>query len=105
VPYCGRPNAFAGLDPFLFRGPITRTVGDAALALATLCGPDPRDPHCLLDDFDPLAALPGSLEGVRIAYSRRLTSSRSTRASRRSSSRPSADWQTRARTSNRSSWS
>ncbi len=33
VPFFGGPNAFAGTVPFLFEGPITRTVEDAALAL------------------------------------------------------------------------
>ena len=31
VPYIARPNAFGGTDPFLFEGPLTRTVEDAAL--------------------------------------------------------------------------
>jgi amidase len=41
IPYVNRPNAFAGINPFLFEGPITRTVGDAALALDALAGYDP----------------------------------------------------------------
>jgi amidase/aspartyl-tRNA(Asn)/glutamyl-tRNA(Gln) amidotransferase subunit A len=44
VPFYPRPNAFGGDAPFLFEGPITRTVGDAALALTALSGYDPRDP-------------------------------------------------------------
>ncbi len=36
VPVVIRPNAFAGDLPFVFEGPITRTVEDAALALTAL---------------------------------------------------------------------
>src|SRR5918994_831853 len=32
-PFITRPDAFMSLNPFLFEGPITRTVADAALAL------------------------------------------------------------------------
>ena len=31
VPLLTRPNAFGGTSPFIYEGPITRTVGDAAL--------------------------------------------------------------------------
>jgi amidase/aspartyl-tRNA(Asn)/glutamyl-tRNA(Gln) amidotransferase subunit A len=31
-----RPNAFAGINPFVFKGVISRTVEDAALALGAL---------------------------------------------------------------------
>src|SRR3954464_15922675 len=44
VPYISRPNAFGGTDPFLFEGPLTRTVADAALVLSAIAGPDSRDP-------------------------------------------------------------
>jgi amidase len=47
IPYLNRPNAFAGVNPFLFEGPITRTVEDAALALDALAGHDSRDPFSL----------------------------------------------------------
>jgi amidase len=45
VPFVARPNAFAADAPFLFEGPITRTVEHAALALTALAGYDPRDPY------------------------------------------------------------
>src|SRR6266567_240946 len=52
VPFTGRPNAFAGDLPFVFEGPITRTVEDAALALNALSGYDPRDPLARDDKID-----------------------------------------------------
>jgi amidase len=63
-----RPNALAGLTPFVFAGVVTRTVGDAALALTALSGPDPRDPLSFAFDDDPLAAVRRSVRGMRIAY-------------------------------------
>ncbi len=72
VPYVARPNAFAGVAPFLFEGTETRTVEDAALGLTALAGYDPRDPFSLTDQLDFLGALRGSVEGMRIAYSPNL---------------------------------
>ena len=69
VPYISRPNAFTGLNPFLFEGPITRTVEDAALALTALAGYDSRDPLSLDEDVDFRAALGRSIRDWRIAYS------------------------------------
>lgn len=58
------------VDSIRHTGAITRTVGDAALALSVLAGPDERDPGSLpatavdwLDEFD------GGIKGLRIAYS------------------------------------
>jgi amidase len=69
VPYVLRPNAFGGINPFLFEGPITRTVEDAALALEALAGYDSRDPFSLDTDerFTPAVRRP--ISGWRIAYS------------------------------------
>jgi amidase len=69
IPYVNRPNAFAGINPFLFEGPITRTVEDAALALDALAGYDSRDPFSLdqAERFTP--AVQHSISGWRIAYS------------------------------------
>ena len=71
VPFLARPNAFGAADsPFLFEGPITRTVEDAALALTVLAGYDSRDPFSLTEpppDFT--AATRRSIRGMRIAYS------------------------------------
>jgi len=70
VPYTGRPNAFGGTAPFLFEGPMTRTVEDAALALSALAGYDSRDPYSIDAPIDPLAALDTSIKGWKIAYTR-----------------------------------
>src|SRR5919107_4844271 len=69
IPYVLRPNAFGGINPFLFEGPITRTVEDAALALDALAGYDSRDPFSLDSDerFTPAVRRP--IDGWRIAYS------------------------------------
>jgi len=69
VPFGGRPNAFASLNPFLFEGTLTRTVEDAALGLQVIAGPDPRDPFSLTDTPDFAAGLSRSLSGWRVAYS------------------------------------
>jgi amidase/aspartyl-tRNA(Asn)/glutamyl-tRNA(Gln) amidotransferase subunit A len=74
VPFLARPNAFGVADsPFLFEGPITRTVDDAALALTALAGYDPRDPFSLNEPApDFIAATRRSIRGLRIAYSPNL---------------------------------
>lgn len=69
IPFITRPNAFAGDTPFLFEGPITRTVEDAALVVTALAGYDPRDPFSLDEQPDLLAATRRSIQGWRIAYS------------------------------------
>jgi aspartyl-tRNA(Asn)/glutamyl-tRNA(Gln) amidotransferase subunit A len=48
-------------------GPLTRTVGDAALAYSAMAGHDPADPYSLVEPVkapDPAAALPGVVVGV-----------------------------------------
>ena len=69
IPYLNRPNAFSGTNPFLFEGPITRTVEDAALALDALAGYDSRDPFSIDtgERFTPAGRR--SISGWRIAYS------------------------------------
>jgi amidase len=69
VPFVARPNAFAADAPFLFEGPITRTVEDAALALTALAGYDPRDPYSLDEQVDFTTATRRSIRGWKIAYS------------------------------------
>jgi amidase len=69
VPLAPRPNAFGGIDPFIFEGLLVRTVEDAALGLSVLQGYDPRDPFALDERIDALAAVRRSIEGWRIAYS------------------------------------
>ncbi len=70
VPLVTRPEGFSGNVPFIFEGPITRTVEDSALAMSVLAGYDSRDPYAIEGDVDFLAALRGSLAGKRIAYTR-----------------------------------
>jgi aspartyl-tRNA(Asn)/glutamyl-tRNA(Gln) amidotransferase subunit A len=56
-------------------GPITRNVGDAALALSVLAGPDPMDSTAsreAVPDF--MAALDGNVRGIRIGVPRAFVS-------------------------------
>jgi len=69
IPVPMRPNAFAATAPFVFEGPITRTVEDAALALDVLSGHDPRDPFSIDQRQDFVAATRRSIRGWKIAYS------------------------------------
>ena len=69
VPTVMRPDAFAGTNPFVAEGPLTRTVTDAALVLQTLSGYDSRDPYSLPDTPDLLEGLDGGVRGKRVAYS------------------------------------
>src|SRR5215210_2900691 len=69
VPLIGRPNAFGGLNPFIYEGPIARTVEDAALAMTALAGADRRDPLSLPGEADFLGATRRSIAGMRIAFS------------------------------------
>jgi Asp-tRNA(Asn)/Glu-tRNA(Gln) amidotransferase A subunit family amidase len=60
----------AGMQLFAHEGPLTRTVGDAALFLSVCSGPDARDPWAIEDgppDF--LGTLDEPLRGLRIAWS------------------------------------
>jgi amidase/aspartyl-tRNA(Asn)/glutamyl-tRNA(Gln) amidotransferase subunit A len=69
VPNILRPNAFSGVSPFIYEGPIARTVADAALAMSALAGPHPGDPFCTLERVDFSSALDRGIEGWTIAYS------------------------------------
>jgi Asp-tRNA(Asn)/Glu-tRNA(Gln) amidotransferase A subunit family amidase len=72
-PTMGRiPNSTntVGMQLFAHEGPLTRTVGDAALFLAVCSGPDPRDPWAIEDEPpDFLRALDEPLRDLRIAWS------------------------------------
>ena len=51
-------------------GPMARTVGDLALLLSVIAGPDPRAPHALGDPGVTFAPpVSGSLAGLRVALS------------------------------------
>ena len=69
VPAVLRPNGFSGVSPFVYEGPITRSVADAALAMNALAGPHPGDPFSALDTPDFLPSLDQGIEGWTIAYS------------------------------------
>ncbi len=69
VPFVLRPNAFGGVNPFIFEGPLTRTVEDAALALNALAGYDGRDPFSLDEEVDFTAGLQRPIADWKIAYS------------------------------------
>jgi len=69
VPVMVRPNAFSGVSPFIYEGPITRNVADTALAMSVLAGPHPGDPFCALDTLDFESSLGGGVEGWTIGYS------------------------------------
>ena len=67
IPFIARPNAFA-ISCYLYEGPITRTVKDAALAMTALQGADVRDPSSLSVDADFQQALVQGVKGKRIGF-------------------------------------
>ncbi len=69
IPCVIRPNAFGNTMPFIYEGPLSRNVDDAALALTVLSGYDPRDPFSLNEDRDFTGSVRSSIAGMRIAYS------------------------------------
>lgn len=70
VPLVMRPNAFGGTAPFVYEGPITRTVADAALALEALSGRHRLDPYSLNDRVDWNESLQAGIGGKRIGFTR-----------------------------------
>ena len=75
-PTMGRVSGYSGVSgppmPNIFsqNGPLTRTVGDAALLLQILAGHDPRDPVSLRDESpDFVAATERDIKGLRVAWS------------------------------------
>lgn len=59
-----------GVQCFSHEGPLTRTVGDAALFLSVCSGPDPRDPRAIEEaPPDYCGTLDEPLAGLRIAWS------------------------------------
>ena len=68
VPHDAAPDSFGAN---IYVGPITRTVGDAALMLQVMSGPHPSDAHSIgrrRQNFVEAAATPGGLEGKKIAW-------------------------------------
>ena len=70
VPLLPGPDAFGSVTPFIFEGPISRTVEDSALAMAALQGYDPRDLFALEGAVDFIGAMSAPIKGKRIAYTR-----------------------------------
>ena len=70
VPFAPSADAFGTLSPFIFEGPISRTVEDSALAMTALAGYDSRDLFALEGTVDFMGALRASIAGKRIAYTR-----------------------------------
>lgn len=68
VPSTPRPVGFH-LGPFLYEGPVTRNVADAALVMNALQGYDPRDPSSApgrAEDF--MSHLGRGIAGMRIGF-------------------------------------
>lgn len=72
VPLVMRPNGFGAVMPFIYEGPVTRTVADAALTMTALAGPDPADPFSVPDDVDWPAALHRPVRQLRIGFTPNL---------------------------------
>lgn len=69
VPSVVRPNAFGSTMPFLFEGPLTRNVEDAALVLNVLSGYHPGDVFSIDEQpHDFVTDVRRDITGMRIAY-------------------------------------
>jgi Asp-tRNA(Asn)/Glu-tRNA(Gln) amidotransferase A subunit family amidase len=69
VPFDFRPNGFVHCQPFLYAGPMARTVEDAALFLDVMSGYSPSDPISLPNTGEEyLAATDNSIDGSKIGY-------------------------------------
>ncbi|ATN37762.1 amidase (plasmid) [Rhizobium sp. ACO-34A] len=71
-PGCRDPDepGASGWEALEHIGPITRTVGDAALMLSVMSGPTPRDRHSLpADGIDWMSHEPTHTVGLRVAFS------------------------------------
>lgn len=69
VPWTNRPNAMGTVAPFTHKGPIARSVADAAAMLDVLMQPLSSDPFGPATRRAPLAPeLNGDVRGLRIAY-------------------------------------
>ena len=66
VPQTARPDAFDHVSPFIYDGPVARTVEDAALALSALSGYDARDPLSAWGSIDWMAQLKRPMTNLRI---------------------------------------
>ena len=69
VPDSDGSSVFGRETHHVTKGPMARTVEDAALLLSVMAGPDPGDPASVPVEIDYLGAVDRSIEGYRIAYS------------------------------------
>lgn len=69
VAQLARPNAFDHVSPYIYDGPVSRTVEDAALAMSALAGYDSGDPLGVAMPVDWMAQLNRSVAGMRIGLS------------------------------------
>lgn len=69
VPQTARPDAFDHVSPFIYDGPVARTVEDAALALTALSGYDARDPLSAAGRLDWMAQLQRPMTQMRVGLS------------------------------------
>jgi amidase len=74
IPMPIRPNAFGGVNPFLFDGAVTRTVEDSMIVLEALEGFDSRDPFVSRGPKVDRKTITGEVKGLRIAFSPNLDS-------------------------------
>jgi Asp-tRNA(Asn)/Glu-tRNA(Gln) amidotransferase A subunit family amidase len=71
IPRDARPDAFRAHTPFGVLGPMARTVGDLALALDVLAGPDDADPYSVprSDEGSYTGATDRSADDLDVGYS------------------------------------
>ncbi|ELY57753.1 amidase [Natronolimnohabitans innermongolicus] len=69
VPDDGRPNAFGRTTQHVTKGPMARTVADAAIMLEAMAGPHAADPTSVPVDLEYRDAVDRPIDEYRIAYS------------------------------------
>ncbi|WP_436343862.1 amidase [Natronorubrum sp. FCH18a] len=69
VPDDGRPSAFGRTTQHVTKGPMARTVEDAALMLEAMAGPHSADPSSVPVDVEYRDAVENPIDDYRIAYS------------------------------------
>ena len=69
VPQTARPDAFDHVSPYIYDGPVARTVEDTALALSALAGYDSADPLAIAGGVDWMAQLQRAVAGMHIGLS------------------------------------
>ncbi len=67
------PSESGSWSPLSVQGPLARSVGDVALFLSAIAGPDPRNPLSIQENGARFrTSLPRSFKGVRVAWWRGL---------------------------------